>query len=70
MARKKSNRQLWAMLALIALIIALLLLLPSCGQQAAAAPRSTCGAATAEAFDEPEQAADRVPDGQQTKQNQ
>lgn len=31
MATKKSNKQLWVMLALIAVIIAVILLLPSCG---------------------------------------
>ena len=31
MANKKSNRQLWIMLALIAVIVAVILLLPSCG---------------------------------------
>lgn len=46
MARKKSNRQLWAMLALIALILAVILLLPSCGQRVAAAPGARCAAKT------------------------
>ena len=31
MATKKSNRQLWIMLALIVAIVAVILLLPSCG---------------------------------------
>ena len=31
MATKKSNKQLWIMLALIAAILAAILLLPSCG---------------------------------------
>ena len=33
MATKKSNKQLWIMLALIAVIIAAILLLPSCGSR-------------------------------------
>ena len=33
MARKKSNKSLWVMLALIAVIIAAILLLPSCGSR-------------------------------------
>ena len=33
MAKKKSNKSLWLMLALIAVIIAVLLLLPSCGNR-------------------------------------
>lgn len=33
MATKKSNRQLWLMLALIAIIAALILLLPGCGRR-------------------------------------
>ena len=31
MAKKKSNKSLWVMLALIAVIIAVILLLPRCG---------------------------------------
>ena len=33
MATKKSNKSLWVMLALIAAIIAVILLLPSCGNR-------------------------------------
>ena len=33
MARKKSNKQLWVMLALIVAILAAILLLPSCGNR-------------------------------------
>ena len=33
MAKKKSNKSLWVMLALIAVIIAVILLLPGCGSR-------------------------------------
>ena len=33
MAKKKSNKSLWLMLALIVAIIAVILLLPSCGNR-------------------------------------
>lgn len=41
MATKKSNKQLWIMLALIAVIIAAILLLPSCGSRGGKAEADT-----------------------------
>lgn len=50
MATKKSNKQLWVMLALIAILVAVIVLLPSCGNRTpkannAEAERSCCAPA-------------------------